>query len=302
MLDYSALKRLLVQMLQMPWGSKHSYTDHHETTNSCLLCKATALWFSLATQLLEESERQLEEEERTAGMEGFSPTDGGRPTRLQQQRISMKLALKKLRRLTYGETPEEQQQQGPSVTSSGGGRFGTFPRKRGGSEERGMSPGAVSNKGKSPQASDDATEFDREFPPAEVKSKPRKRPLRKMATVQGESSQPALAALVEEVMKGREEEKTREKERGGEREEEEVDKIQLVFKLCRDVSSFVRVFKCDRILVSVHFQHLKPRLHPDATHKVVQCVMVLVRRCRVLIELEEEEAVKEARALFKEWV
>ena len=253
MLDYSALKRLLVQMLQMPWGSKHSYTDHHETTNSCLLCKATALWFSLATQLLEESERQLEEEERTAGMEGFSPTDGGRPTRLQQQRISMKLALKKLRRLTYGETPEEQQQQGPSVTSPGGGRFGTFPRKRGGSEERGMSPGAVSNKGKSPQASDDATEFDREFPPAEVKSKPRKRPLRKMATVQGESSQPALAALVEEVMKGREEEKTREKERGGEREEEEVDKIQLVFKLCRDVSSFVRVFECDRILVSVSF-------------------------------------------------
>ena len=49
-------------------------------------------------------------------------------------------------------------------------RFGTFPRKRGGSEERGMSPGAISNKGKSPQVSDDAPEFDREFPSVEVKS------------------------------------------------------------------------------------------------------------------------------------
>ena len=43
-LDYGMLKRLLLQMLQMPWGSKHSYTDHHETTNSCLLCKVCVVY------------------------------------------------------------------------------------------------------------------------------------------------------------------------------------------------------------------------------------------------------------------
>ena len=49
-------------------------------------------------------------------------------------------------------------------------------------------------------------------------------------------------------------------------------------------------------------QHLKPKLHPEATHKVVQCVMVLLRRCRVLHDMGEEDAVREARFLFRELV
>ena len=91
-----------------------------------------------------------------------------------------------------------------------------------------MSPGAVSNRGKSPRGSGDLTDFDRDFPPAEVKSKPRKNPLRKMATVQMDSSQqaPAFSGLLEKVSEERE-------EGGGGGEEED---LHLVFQLCRDVS------------------------------------------------------------------
>ena len=155
--------------------------------------------------------------------------------RLQQQRISMKVALRKLKQLTHEKTTLSDvfppSSTTTSVVSPGSGKFGTFPRKRGergGSEERGMSPGAVSNRGKSPRGSGDLTDFDRDFPPAEVKSKPRKNPLRKMATVQMDSSQqaPAFSGLLEKVSEERE-------EGGGGGEEED---LHLVFQLCRDVS------------------------------------------------------------------
>ena len=152
----------------------------------------------------------------------------------------MKLALRKLKQLTHEKTTvSDVFPPSSSVVSpgggSGGGKFGTFPRKRRGSDERGTSPGAVSNKGKSPRGSGDLTDFDREFPPAEVKSKPRKNPLRKMPTVQGDSSHqpPSFSALLEKVSEEREEGE------GGEREEESED-LHLVFQLCRDVSSSYR--------------------------------------------------------------
>ena len=56
------------------------------------------------------------------------------------------------------------------------------------------------------------------------------------------------------------------------------------------------------IIVCLIYQHLKPRLHPEATHKVVQCVIVLLRRCRVLHDMGDDDAIREARFLFKELV
>ena len=230
MLNYTMLQRLLVKMLQMSWGSKHSYNDHHDTTNTCLLCKATALWFSLVTQLLKECELQLEEAEEehdgVAGSGFASRGDNGRPSRLQQQRISMKLVLKKkLRKLTHGETNASDDFK-PHILSPGG-NFSTFPRKKADENRRGASPGVISGKGKSPQRGEDSTDFDREFPPAEVRSKPRKVPLRKMATVQSEGVQQSLPAVLER-------EELTEGEESSAMEEDNED-IHTVFKLCRDV-------------------------------------------------------------------
>ena len=150
----------------------------------------------------------------------------------------MKLALRKLKQLTHEKTVLSDvfppSSTTTSVVSPGSGKFGTFPRKRGergGSEERGMSPGAMSNKGKSPRGSGDLTDFDRDFPPAEVKSKPRKNPLKKIATVQIDSQQaPAFSGLLEKVSEEREE------GGGGGEGGEEADDLHLVFQLCRDVS------------------------------------------------------------------
>ena len=56
------------------------------------------------------------------------------------------------------------------------------------------------------------------------------------------------------------------------------------------------------ILCFQFFQHLKPKLHPEAIHKIVQCLMVLLRRSRVLHDMSERQGWREARFLFKEWV
>ena len=243
MLDYGSLKRLLVKMLQMSWGSRHSYADHHDTTNTCLLCKATALWFSLATRLLTENEeqllRQLEEEEDSAS---FASHLDGAPSRSQQQRISMKLALKKkLRKLTHGETNTSEDFQ----TSLGPvGKFCTFPRKKGAAHQQEFkktgSAGVDGGRRKSPPGGEQLTDFDREFPPAEVKSKLKKDPLRKMATVQSEALQ-VLPALAEE---GEEEEEE------GEGEVYDED-VHTIFRLCRDVRTCVN---CEYFnVISSHF-------------------------------------------------
>ena len=202
-LDYGALKRLLAKMLQMSWGSRHSYTEHHDTINTCLLCKATALWFSLATRLLEKNETQLEQD--VDGTSLGSLTED-RPSRMQTQRISIKNFRRKIRRLTHGETDTSEDF---SIVSSSlpGGKFGTFPGKGG---RRAFSPGEDNKK----HLQGDVVDFERESPPAaEVRSKPRKT-LHKMDS---------LPALPEE--KG--------EERRGEEEEDDIHKV---FQFCRDVS------------------------------------------------------------------
>ena len=231
MLDYGSLKRLLVKMLQMSWGSKHSYTDHHDTTNSCLLCKATALWFSLATQLLEENEKReacLEEvDDVTAAGNSFSQVEGhdGRPSRSQHQRISMKSIKNKIRRLTHGESNTSD--YSTSSLPMGSSKFGTYPGKKGDSRKA-MSAGS-DVKGKSHHG-EEVTDFDREFPPAEVKSKLRKHQLRRTPVVQSELAQ-ALPSLREEDEE--EEEEGEEEEEEG--EEEDTENIHTIFHLCRDV-------------------------------------------------------------------
>ena len=249
-LDYGSLKRLLVKMLQMSWGSKHSYTDHHDTTNTCLLCKATALWFSLASRLLEENEkheacREENEETAAAGNSFVSQVEShdGCPSRSQHQRISMKFIKNRIRRLTHGESNTSDD----FVTASlpvGGGKFGTYPGKKGALEDsrKAMSAGSDgSNKVKTVHG-DEMTDFDREFPPAEVKSKPTKHQLRKMGTGLGEASQ-TLPSLREEE---EEEEQAREEEQG---EEEEHEDIHTIFHLCRDVCAVYMSIYCRGICV-----------------------------------------------------
>lgn len=205
-LDYGALKRLLAKMLQMSWGSRHSYTDHHDTINTCLLCKATALWFSLATQLLEKNEMQLEHD--VDGTSLGSLTED-RPSRMQNQRISIKNFRRKIRRLTHGETDTSEDF---SIVSSSlpGGKFGTFPGK---GARRAVSPGEDKK-----HLQGETVDFERESPPAaEVRSKPHK-------TLHKMDSLPALP-----------EEKGEERKAG----EEEEDDIHKVFQFCRDVSDLL---------------------------------------------------------------
>ena len=225
-LDFSTLKRMLVRMLQMSWGSKHSYTDHHDTTNTCLLCKATALWFSLATQLLIENEKQQQLEEDGGGGDSFISPVEGRPSRSQHQRISMKAIRSKIRRLTHGET-NTLDDFNPATASL---PVGKFPRKKGALDES-RKVASEGSDGKVLQGED--VEFDREFPPAEVKPKPKM--LRKMATVPSDMLQAMLPALQEEDGEEDEEEEEEERDEEEEEEDEEEEAIQKVFQLCRDV-------------------------------------------------------------------
>ena len=239
MLDYCTLKRLMVRMLQVPWGYKHSYTDHHNTTNTCLLCKATALWFSLATQLLEKNEkrqRTLEEEGGEGTGDLVSMVDG-RVLRAQHQRISMKAIRSKIRKLTHGETSTSEDFN--PAFSSLPMKFNTLPGRGSHKRELEDSRNTVSvgcDGAKAPVELE--AEFECDFPPAEVKPKP-KRPLRKMATYQSEAL-PALQEEAGEEGEG-EEEEDEDDERGREEEEEEDgEDIHKVFQLCRDV----RVMHC----------------------------------------------------------
>ena len=164
-LSYNTLLNLLVKMLQSPWGSSHTYQDHHDTTNTCLLCKATSLWFSLATKLLEENEqrhRAMEEEEAT----DLPSPSGERPSHVQLQRSSMrKLALKISRKLTHSESPDDF-----SPPSSLPAKLGSAPERHSArwlEESKFLSLGNDGGKGQGVEEAD----FGRDFPPAEPKPK-----------------------------------------------------------------------------------------------------------------------------------
>ena len=62
-------------MLKRTWGSLHTYPDHRDTSNICLLCRAMALWFSLVRKLIEENtKRKMESEGHDEGTDLGSPT------------------------------------------------------------------------------------------------------------------------------------------------------------------------------------------------------------------------------------
>ena len=81
------------------------------------------------------------------------------------------------------------------------------------------------------------TGFDKQFPPAEVKSKPKKNLLRRMGTVHSEGLQALPEVPEEEGGGGGEGEE-------GEEEEGESDDIHTIFQLCRDVCVCVCVRAC----------------------------------------------------------
>jgi len=56
------LHAAMAKMLQHVWGSNHSYSDHRESTNLCLLCRGMELWFGLACKLVEEYARRERED------------------------------------------------------------------------------------------------------------------------------------------------------------------------------------------------------------------------------------------------
>ena len=64
-LESSSLHAMLVKMLRHVWGSNHTFQDHREPVNICLLCRATELWFGLASKLISEYARR--EREDSAG-------------------------------------------------------------------------------------------------------------------------------------------------------------------------------------------------------------------------------------------
>lgn len=53
-------------MLQVEWGSNHSYPDHLESSNLCLLCHGMSLWLILAKRLIMEYV-QMELKKQDAG-------------------------------------------------------------------------------------------------------------------------------------------------------------------------------------------------------------------------------------------
>lgn len=88
-LSYTVFQKTLVHMLTRSWGSLHTYQDHQDTSNMCLLCQAMALWFSLVNKLIKEYARR---EESSGGDEA---ADLGSPTVSRR-----KFSLKQLKSLT----------------------------------------------------------------------------------------------------------------------------------------------------------------------------------------------------------
>lgn len=75
-------------MLTKNWGTTHTY-DHRDTSNMCLLCRAIALWFSLASKLIERySKEGGARTEVMDEMEVLSPV-----TEIRKQRVSVKVML-----------------------------------------------------------------------------------------------------------------------------------------------------------------------------------------------------------------
>ena len=64
--QYSNLQKTLVRMLQVEWGSNHTYPDHLESSNLCLLCHGMSLWLTLAKRLIIEYV-QMELKKQDAG-------------------------------------------------------------------------------------------------------------------------------------------------------------------------------------------------------------------------------------------
>ncbi len=46
------MMQLLIEMLVVPWDSKHSCLDDEDVTN-CGLCEVSALWYQLANQVMQ---------------------------------------------------------------------------------------------------------------------------------------------------------------------------------------------------------------------------------------------------------
>ena len=59
-LDYDALVSLMLSMLntQGVWEQKHT-GDHHDCSNPCSLCQGYSLWFSMASQVVQEYQALL---------------------------------------------------------------------------------------------------------------------------------------------------------------------------------------------------------------------------------------------------
>ena len=66
-LESSSLHSMLVKMLRHVWGSNHTFQDHREPVNICLLCRGTQLWFGLASKLICEYARREREDSMGKG-------------------------------------------------------------------------------------------------------------------------------------------------------------------------------------------------------------------------------------------
>ena len=91
-LEYCVLQKILLRMLMRKWGSTHTYQDHKDTTNMCVLCRAMALWFSLVRKLVEGYAKEGVDE-------GVDATDVVSPTpESRRPRVSLKLRTPILKR------------------------------------------------------------------------------------------------------------------------------------------------------------------------------------------------------------
>ena len=169
-MDYTALLKTVVHMLKRSWGSLHTYPDHRDTSNMCLLCRAMALWFSLVRKLIEEyTKREMENGGHDEG------TDLGSPTVMRRRSF---LKLKSLTPTTH------KRKKAVSMTE---GTISAVFKLSHGKKISGESVDFLDFEASKPQGRKGSVDVPQEPPPSEEKLKVQPDRPRKLAMVQSHS-------------------------------------------------------------------------------------------------------------------
>ena len=154
-------------MLKRSWGSLHTYPDHRDTSNMCLLCRAMALWFSLVRKLIEEyTKREMENRGHDEG------TDLGSPTVIRRRSF---LKLKSLTPTTH--------KRKKAVSMTEGTIAAVFKWKK----VSGESVDFLDFEASRPQGGKGSVDLPQETPPLEEKLKVQPDRPRKLAIIQSHS-------------------------------------------------------------------------------------------------------------------